>query len=218
MTMSEHEMDELTRVMREEYNPPPAVPREEMWAVIQAGMDAAGAPPASLEGARRKRPPLPWRQLGWAAAAAAVLGLGVSIGRVTAPEPAAMATEPAAADASLVRVAAVEHLSRTDAMLRMVRADGRDGTVDPAMGAWGRTLLTQTRLLLDTTGRDDPAMRELLEDLELVLVQIVAVSEAEGDEARTRSELSLALEGLEQRDVLPRIQAVVPTGSVLAGT
>ena len=60
---------------------------------------------------------------------------------------------------------------------------------------------------------------ELLEDLELVLIQIVVVANTpEGDQARIQSELNLALEGLETREVLPRIQAVIPAGPGFYGT
>ena len=37
--MSEDDMDDLSLLLREEYNPPPAVPRDEMWAAIQAGLE-----------------------------------------------------------------------------------------------------------------------------------------------------------------------------------
>lgn len=216
--MSDREMDDLTRLLREEYNPPPPAPREEMWAVIQAGLRSQGAPPVSLEDARLRRTPRPWRQLGWAAAA--VLGLGVSIGRVTAPTGPTVAEAPVegGAAATLMRLAAAEHLGRTEDLLRMVRSDGREGRLDPALGVWARGLLTQTRLLLDSTEGGDPTMRELLEDLELVLVQVAAVAHGGEDGERTRSELSLALEGIEQREVLPRIEAVLPTVTPLAGT
>ena len=223
--MSEGDMDELTRLLRDQFNPPPPTPRDEMWAVIQAGMQA-GAPLGedpqvlSLEQARARRSPPRWNRLAWAAAAAAVLGLGVGIGRVTAPPSATVAEIPVSEESEAVlRVAAREHLGRTEALLRMVRADGQAGHVDPAMGEWARVLLTQTRLYMDRPVNQDPSMHELLEDLELVLVQVVAVSEAQGvDSDRARSELSLALSGMEQREVLPRIQAVVPSGTGLAGT
>jgi hypothetical protein len=62
-------------------------------------------------------------------------------------------------------------------------------------------------------------MAELLGDLELVLVQILGVANApESDPARVRSELNLALSGLERSDVLPRIQAVIPARSGYHGT
>jgi hypothetical protein len=140
---------------------------------------------------------------------------------VTGPTPVAEAPARTldGVDPSILRVAAVEHLGRSETLLRMVRADGRSGRVDPAVGTWARGLLTETRLLLDSPGKQDPAMRELLEDLELVLMQIVGVSRVDqADEPRMREELTLALEGIEQREVLSRIQAVVPPGSGLAGT
>ena len=66
---------------------------------------------------------------------------------------------------------------------------------------------------------DDEAMTELLEDLELVLVQMVAVTGGSStDETRIRSEMNLALNGLEENEVLSRIQAVIPAGSRRFGT
>ena len=218
--MNERDRDGLGDLLRKEYNAPPPTPRDEMWTAIEAGLGTRGQV-RSLDSAPGRRWAALRRPLAWSAAAAAVLVVGVGIGRLTAPTPVAEA--PAAgtdgANASILRVAAVEHLGRSETLLRMVRADGRSGHVDPAVGAWARGLLTQTRLLMDSSEDQDPAMRELLEDLELVLVQIVGVSKAAGgDESRVREELTLALQGIEQREVLSRIQAVVPSGSGLAGT
>lgn len=193
-----------------------------MWAAIEARLEPRDATVIPLDAARQRRASLVRRSFAWSAAAAAVLALGVGIGRMTAPlaPPVAEAPSPAAAlDASVMRVAAVEHLERTEALIRMVRADGAQGRVDPAMGAWARGLLTQTRLFLDAPEAQDPALQELMEDLELVLVQIVGVTEAAGgDGERARAELRLTLDGIERREVLSRIQAVVPPGAGLAGT
>lgn len=221
--MDQGPMDELSRLLRDGYNPPPEVPRERMWAAIEAGLEPREAGVIPLDRARRRRWTTVRRPLAWAAAAAAVLVVGVGIGRMTAPGGAPLAeapsVEPAAEGAPALRVAALEHLGRTEALLRMVRADGASGRVDPAVGEWTRGLLTQTRLLLDTSEEQDPALRDLLEDLELVLVQIAAVSDADGGKpARAREELDLALDGLERNEVLSRIQAVVPQGTGLAGT
>lgn len=218
--MNEEPMDELTRLLKEEYNPPPPTPRAEMWADIQAGMKGRGAQVVSLDVARERRGLMMRRTLTWASAAAAVLIVGFGLGRFTAPTN--MADTPATLrtpDPQVMRLAATDHLERTEALLRMVRADGQAGQIDPAVGQWAETLLTQTRLLLDSTENEDPAMRALLEDLELVLVQIVGVADTRGgDGARNREELSLALKGIEENHVLSRIQAVTPAGSVLAGT
>ncbi len=233
-------MAELLKELREEYNPPPATPRLEMWEAIQGRLEPRLGEVVSLEEARRARaigvPGAPLsaarglrsryrRAAGWAVAAAAVLvlGLGIGIGRMTAPgleegnaggSPLAAAPAPEA-----LQVAAQEHLVHSESLLTLVRADARAGRVEPAVGIWAQSLLTQTRLLLDAQGEADPLMKELLEDLELVLAQIVGVANAEsGDQARLRSELTLALNGLEEREVLPRIQAVVPAGTRFAGT
>lgn len=221
--MNERDRDELSELLREEYNAPPPTPRDEMWAAIEAGLEPRTTGVRSLDSAPSRRWAALRRPLAWSAAAAAVLVVGVGIGRLTAPAPAPVAEAPAfmpnGVDATVLRVAAVEHLGRSETLLRMVRADGRSGRMDPALGTWARGLLTQTRLLLDSSEDQDPAMRELLEDLELVLVQIVGVSQASGeDESQVREELILALAGLEQSEVLPRIEAVVPSGSALAGT
>ncbi|HSG09191.1 MAG TPA: hypothetical protein VLA36_12595 [Longimicrobiales bacterium] len=218
--MNEEPMDDLTRLLREEYNAPPPTPRDEMWASIQAGLRKGDARVVSLDAARVRRGLMKRRTFGWASAAAAVLVVGFGLGRFTAP--GTLADAPAALrspDRQVMRLAAADHLERTETLLRMVRADGTSGQIDPAVGKWAEGLLTQTRLFLDATEGDDPAMRELLEDLELVLVQIVGVADAGyRDEERTREELSLALKGIEENNVLGRIQAVTPAGSVLAGT
>jgi hypothetical protein len=99
----------------------------------------------------------------------------------------------------------------------MVRADARMGTLDPALAEWAGGLLSQTRLLIDARRSGDPTLEDLLQDLELVLIQIVGAAETGSmDEVRARLELELALRSLEDGEMLPRIQAVLPTG--MAGT
>ena len=53
--MEEERMDELTRLLREEYNAPPPTPRAEMWDNIQAGLKERGAAGVSLDAARARR-------------------------------------------------------------------------------------------------------------------------------------------------------------------
>ena len=78
------------------------------------------------------------------------------------------------------------------------------------LGRWGRDVLTSTRLLLDSPAGDDPRLRALLDDLELVLVQVIQLSGAplEADER------ALIDRALEERDLLPRIRTAVPSRPV----
>jgi hypothetical protein len=218
---NDQEMEELLTGLRDEYNAPPETPREEMWSAIQARLGSQDEKVVSLHAVRQSRVARHWKPMGWAAAAAAVLVLGLGIGRMTAPggPPAAQVASEPSSNSNALRVAALEHLVQTESLLTLVRADARSGRIEPSMGSWARGLLSQTRLLMDAQGDSDPVMKELLEDLELVLVQMVGVANAAPEDGdRVRSELNLALDGLEEREVLPRIQAVIPAGSRLVGT
>lgn len=219
--------EEWVSRLRGEYHPPAPTPREEMWAAIAPRLGAREAPTLSLDEARARRSLPPRRLLAWVAATAALFVVGIGIGRSTAtrpttPVPAGVASAPAAGGDSgglsaPLRVAALRHLERSEGLLTLVRADGRAGRIDPTVGPWATTLLAQTRLMLDYTPDADPAMRALLEDLELVLVQIVGASELSSDDERTAAEVTIALDAIERREVVPRIQALVPTGARLAG-
>ena len=211
-------MDEILEQLREEYNAPPETPREEMWQAVQERLGQGDATVVSLAEARqRRRWTLP---AAWVAAAAALVITGVGIGRMTAPAGVPLAiTAKAAAPNTALAVAANEHLGRSESLLMLVRAESRGGRLDPAVQPWAASLLTETRLLLDTPNGVNPDVRELLEDLELVLVQIVGVMEVDGSGgARADMELELALRGLEDREVLTRIQATLPAVTGLAGT
>jgi hypothetical protein len=163
---------------------------------------------------------------GWAAAAA-VLAVGIALGRATAPESTtpvetAEATGPfedaPATDAgarptpTALDFAAFQHLGRSESLLAMVRADAREGRIDPAVAPWARNLLMETRLLLDARRGGDPTLDGLLAELELVLSQIVGVTENGADEGRMRTELDLTVGGMDQREVLTRIRAAIPSG------
>ena len=62
-------------------------------------------------------------------------------------------------------------------------------------------LLTADALLMDSPAADDPAMRSLFEDLELVLAQVVRLQNN-----GNRIEMDLINRALEQRDVIPRLR------------
>jgi hypothetical protein len=195
-------------------NAPNATPRLEMWAGIQAARKTAGATP---------RRHVPWRLMSLIAAA---LLLGVAIDRVALQRsdrsgaPVAV-TQPTRSDSSdpsrLYRLAAAQTLTQAEALLTAYRATGMPAENPAAarqLGSWGRQVLSSTRLLIDSPATDDPQLRALLNDLELVLVQIIQLSGAPLD-ANERAIIDRALEA---RDLLPRLRTAVPAGIVGAAS
>jgi hypothetical protein len=194
----------LKDVTRNTYHAPRAAPREEMWARIHA--------------ARRTRHVIelrPWMR--WAVAAAAVLVLGIGIGRWTAS--GGISTSPPAPIASVdseepnvvYQVAATQYLSRTEVFLTSFRANSRDGASGARFAAQARDLLTTTQLMLDSPAGNDPHLRSLLEDLELVLAQIAQLG-ARGE----ANETDLIRQGMNQSNVLPKLRSAIPAGPVSA--
>src|SRR5690606_6343817 len=168
-------MDEMLARALREVDVVPEAPREEMWAQIQARRAARTADVIPL----RPRTTRTW--VPWSAAIAATLVLGIGLGRVskqTATTPV-VETQPVAANVTeetvptAYRLAAAKHMQRTEALLATLSMEGGSG-VDQ-MTQWARDLLTDTRILLTSPASEDPAMRRLLEDLELVLAQIAAI-------------------------------------------
>lgn len=222
----------IGRMARQHYNPPPPTPREEIWAVVEERIRAAsteGLPGirGRDEGTRELRArgatsSAPRFRAGWLAlAASAILALGVGLGRWSRVGPAAdpvavTRSAPSAGEsgrtpgARAARVAAVETLARSEPLLATVRAEASRGAVDQEVGAWARKLLGDTRFLLDSGLPLDPQVRSLLEDLELVLLQTTLVGAGTLEGPRAREELDLLRQGMDDKDVLTRIQAVVP--------
>jgi hypothetical protein len=144
-------------------------------------------------------------------AMAASLVMGVSIGRFTAPDQVASVetTDTGVSRAPVVgkayQRAASEFLGQTAVLLTALPAEARSGSADDAFASQASQLLITTRLLLDSPAASDRRIRDLLEDLELVLAQVARLESS----TRQRAELDLITEALEQRDVVPRIRSVV---------
>ncbi|HJR33758.1 MAG TPA: hypothetical protein VJ817_02330, partial [Gemmatimonadales bacterium] len=77
MDEREDRLDEWVRDAAREYNAPPPAPRAEMWEAIQAGRRAARVAPRPLSPARNP--------LRYVIGIAALLALGIAIGRITVP-------------------------------------------------------------------------------------------------------------------------------------
>lgn len=186
------------------HHEPPAAPREEIWARLQASK-AAGRQGGRAAGVRR---PQVWVPL----AIAATLVLGVALGRLWnarstgVQPPAASGNDSTAAGRKadlFARYAAEQTLGQAEVLLTQFRADAAVGAMPATSPTEARKLLLATRLLLDSPSLAEPRLRGLLEDLELVLAQI-----AEGSVVKEDREV--ITDGLDRRDVLPRLRAEMP--------
>ena len=193
--MMEDRFDQWLREAAQEYHRPAPTPREEMWREI-----------AARRAARRVARPV----LRWGVGIAAVLALGIAIGRWTrgAPGPMpseAIATAPGQASPLAYRLAAAQYLTRTEALLTGFRAETRAGEPAGQFARQARDLLGTTRLMLDSPAANDVRLKSLLEDLELVLAQI-----AQLPAGADREDVQLINQGLEQRSVLLRLRTATP--------
>ena len=187
------------------YHTPPAAPREEMWRAIAAGR-------AERAAARRGR-----QRLWWGLGLAAMLVLGVGIGRLVSPGGPFHAVPAASAPAgasTAYRVAAGQYLARTEVLLTDFHGENRRSRPSPEFIASARELLTTTRLMLDSPAADDPRLAGLLEDLELVLAQISRLQLEPGQ----RGDFDLIDQSITQSGVLTRLRAATPGAGVPART
>lgn len=224
--------DDLLRDAAGEYNEPPETPHEQMWAAIQAkrtaeveaAHQAKRAEGKAAEGAERAEARNPkvlhfrhfrsFGAYGIAAGIAAILALGIGLGRLTVDRRGALATpEPLAVEtprvsATAYRLITTEHLSQSEAFLTLFRASVRDRGDERLASATARQLLATNRLLLDSPAGSDARTRLLLQDLELVLAEIAQLSPQ--PESR---DLDLITKGLEQGGMLSRLRTAVPAGT-----
>jgi hypothetical protein len=197
--MSDDRFDEWLRQAAQDYRRPPATPREELWTRI-----------AAARAARRHQVLVIRPLLRWGAGIAAVLALGVAIGRWSArgaPTSSGVAATGERTSAFVYQLAAAQYLSRTEALLTGFRTEshGREPTAQFSVQA--RDLLCTTRLMLDSPAARDVRLKTLLEDLELVLAQIAQLPSS-GD----REDVQSINQGLDQRSVLLRLRTTNAAG------
>ena len=218
--MLDDRFDDQLRDSARDYNAPPATPREEMWVAIQARRaeaektertektEGSGTPVTPL------RPLRHLRRLRWPAGIAALLALGIGLGRLSAPKPGPAAPVTIATDAPprvgdvAYRIAATEHLGQSEAFLTLFRASVRRGGSEQLASATARQLLATNRLLLDSPAASDARTRLLLQDLELVLAEIAQLSPRPSS-----PDLDLITEGLERGGMMSRLRTAVPSGA-----
>lgn len=196
MTMNEEKLEQLMRDAAASYRPPPEAPLDDMWSEIERD--------AFRSGTQRR-----WTQVAtsrWAALAATLI-LGIAIGRVSMRRPS---IKPAASVASAptdsgmaepYQLTTSKYLGQTAALLIALPTNASAAHPDSQFVGRAGALLTTTRLLLDSPAADDPSMRSLLEDLELVLAQVVHLQNNQN-----KTELDLIHQSLDKRDVIPRLR------------
>jgi len=196
--MTDDRFEERLREAAQDYHRPPATPREELWRRIAAAR------------AERRRVIVLRPALRWGAAIAAVLALGVAIGRWSATGSPTSSGVPGTGErtsAFVYQLAAAQYLSRTEALLTGFRTEIHGGAPTAQFSVQARDLLCTTRLMLDSPAARDVRLKSLLEDLELVLAQIAQLPSS-GD----REDVQSINQGLDQRSVLLRLRTADPAG------
>jgi hypothetical protein len=220
--MTDDRFDKLMRDAADTFRRPPEPPIDEMWAEIEARAGLGSATPAvpiasitpRVEARRGFRIPT-WVGI----AATLVIGIGIGrgstfVGRPAAPAPinTVAVAEPTSVavprnDPALDRpyeVEASQYLGQTAALLISLPSEAKSGRTDEQFANRATDLLARTRLLMDSPAANEPAMRDLLEDLELVLAQVVRLRSN-----ASRTDLDIINRALEQRDVIPRLRTAV---------
>ena len=215
--MDEKNFEDIIADLPETFRPPVDPRYDEMWRAIEsAHFDSAGK---RRDVRRRTLTALPWL------AAAASLFIGIAIGRNSASSPrgasspvatvATAAANPSTASpaSDTYREASTRYLEEAAALLiALPNPTGPDRLASRAANSKladkASDLLVTTRLLLDSPAAQDPKLHTLLEDLELVFAQIARLRVE-----KSRSDLDLIHQAVEQGDVLSRLNSVVTNPS-----
>lgn len=206
--MDEKRFDDVIRNLPDDFKVPEP-PLEEMWRVIESAHFDRHAGGSS--GWMRTAP--------WLAAAATLL-IGIGIGRYFPSTKAGVTSQPPTATASstapIAETSAVadayrdqtnQYLGQAAALLISLPAKDGSQRANLTFANKAADLLVTTRLLIDSpAATQDPKLRSLLEDLELVLVQIARLR---GE--RNKGDLDLIHQAVEQGDVLSRLNSAVVT-------
>jgi len=205
--MDEKELERRLTELRETWRVAPEPPLDRMWMRIEGEAFTRGRPGRWL----RNLLPL-----------AATLVAGFGIGQLAPPLlrrdegptlPAVTARERPPESAPTARLAsneapfvgvATDYLERVTALLVTLAEESRRGQPVEYSKAQARDLLSTTRLRMDGPQVSDPHLRELLDDLELVLAQIVRLPPRPA-----APDVYLIDQALDQREVIPRLRVML---------
>ncbi len=185
--MNDHQLDQLIESGAPGYRPPPSADFEATWQQIRHRR------------ARRVSRSLVhwWRPL----ALAASLGLAFSLGRwshTATRAPSVVVNTPE----QPVTTVATALLGESVVLLSSLPQEGQ--AQDQRFAREAGDLLLTTRLLLDApVSQQNPALKALLEDLELVLAQVARLHNGE-----SHTERDLIRDAVTQQDLVPRIRSV----------
>ena len=204
-----------------DYNAATSVPRDEMWARIEAVRRSRGRT-ASRRAYR-----------GWyvgAIAATLVMAVGVAIGRrwersssvsqlagaTHSPSAATSVASPTDPSTSLsYRLVVLKHFANSEALITAFRSAAKRGEVDDGLRDWSKEMLSMTRMLEATGSEGDPTLKRLLSDLDLVLTQIKLYTSRGTNDA---SDLDLIEESIHSRGVMTKLRSTLPARVMPAGT
>jgi len=205
-----------------DYNAPRMIPREEMWARIEA------ARKASTNTARSRGR---WIWPSAAVAAAVVMAVGIGVGRrwerATASAPVAVTPSPAPTTATVAtpdtdpstslsnKLVVFKHLANSEALITAFRSAAKRGEVDDGLRSWSKEMLSTTRMLEASGTASDPTLRRLLSDLDLVLTQIKLYTTRGTNDA---DDLDLIEESINSRGVISKLRSTLPARAMPAGT
>ena len=198
--MTEDQFDRLMKNAAGHYNVPPVnPPLDDMWAAIETetfGRHIAPKP------SRLSLLSNPWLRM------AAVLVVGVAIGRgssvMSRPAPATAPVAAAVTDAASYDLTTERYLGQTVALLVGLPGQLQSGRADSTFIAKAGESLATLRLLMDSPAANEPRLRALFEDLELVLVQVVQMPKN-----GSTTDAKLIRQAMQERDVMPRLRDAV---------
>jgi hypothetical protein len=127
----------------------------------------------------------------------------------------AAGTQTPANQSLAYRLVVLQHLAGSEAMITSFRADARSGEMDAELASWSRELLGTTRLLEASQASNDPVMKRLLEDLDLVISQIVQYT-TRG--TTNQEELDLIEQSINRRGVISNLRSTILSRKIPAGT
>ena len=234
MDEREDRLDEWVRDAARDYNAPPPAPRAEMWEAIQAGRRAARVVPRPLHPVRTP--------LRYGIGIAALLALGIAIGRITVPSrsetPASSPTSTAQTTAQPVPDQPVQTVTPNPGSRSPAPSGGdpRERSEVAAVFATGDHL-TQVETFLTEFGTRAPATdfagqaQDLLTNTRLLLdskrvadvrtrklledLELVLAQIATLNPRQRRQDLDLIADGLAQSHLRTRLRNAIPAGSAI---